>query len=156
MNEKPEIEIETPRLTKLSIRQSKESPIQLYQIDLISTEKGKRVSNYSDRTRDFEWWVETDDICWKVPDGNYLVAQGPELWMVNVADSTVEWRSLKSLMQDVTARWSKLVITDKEQSIEMVEKAQKKPLPTPETNHQAVKENIVRLRRKSRSKTKKR
>lgn len=111
MNEEPKIEM--PRLTKLAIRHSKENPIQLYQLVLVRTEKGAIIKSHSDRTRNFEWWVETDDICWKVPDGDYLVAQGPDLWVVNVADNTIEWRNLESLIQEVTARWGKLIITEK-------------------------------------------
>jgi hypothetical protein len=141
MNEEPKVP-----LTKLSVRNSKENPIQLYQIDLVRTEKGKRINTHIDRTKTFEWWMQPDDRCWMVPDGNYLVVQGSDLWLVNVADREVTWNDLKGLTQDVKATWSKLVITDKP----IVE------APKESGSAQVVIEDLVREKSDSDKKAKKR
>jgi hypothetical protein len=103
---------QAPRLTKLAIRQT-DAPIELYRLDIVRSETGgRRIKNYANKTRDYEWWVDPDNRNWWVPDGNYLISQGPNLWIVNVADKDVEWRDIKTLAQRITAHWNKLTIED--------------------------------------------
>ena len=105
-------EPEAPRLTKLSIKQI-DAPIELYKIDIVRSEDGgRRIKNYANKTRDYEWWVEPEDRCWNVPDGDYLISQGPGLWRVNVDKGDVSWWGLHSLAQKITAHWNKLTIED--------------------------------------------
>lgn len=102
-----------PQLTELSVKLVKEQPVQLYQIELESAEEGKRIKNYRSKTEDFEWWVDPQNIIWKVPDGDYLVVQGPEIWFVGVKDGRAKWRGLEGIVQEITARWNKLILSDK-------------------------------------------
>jgi hypothetical protein len=110
-----EIEPEAPKLNKLLVKIIEGEVVQLYQIDLEPSDegKGRRIKNYVNRTIDYEHWTEPHNLCWKVPVGDYLVAQGPDLWLVNVRETKIKWRNMKGIMQNVTARWNKLVVTDK-------------------------------------------
>ena len=103
---------QAPKLTKLAIRQT-DAPIELYKVDIVRSEDGgRRIKNYANKTGDYEWWVDPENRNWNAPDGKYLVSQGPNLWLVNVTDREVEWRSIKTLAQRIAAHWNKLTIED--------------------------------------------
>lgn len=118
------LDVEEPkRMTKLEVRHS-DSPISLYEIGIKTTDDGsKHITNPRNRTRDFEYWHEPENMCWMVPDGDYLVAQGRGIYLANVSRGEVTWEGIGTIADDVQVNWSGIRITIKspEPVVEVIE-----------------------------------